>query len=152
MWGRTGKAQSPLSERCSSCTARLTSTCYSSVGAGASRPPQTPRQSRAPNLSTYRLLLGLPHCSRRGSASVGRREGENGNSDPPPLQRELPGRVACRVSPGGGHCLLEDKETFRESHCHQPRDRTPLPSARTAYLCHSGPPLPHVAMTLPKPF
>ena len=147
MWGRTGKAQSPWSARCSSCTGRPTSTCSSSGGVGASHPPQTPQQSQARNLSTYRLLLGSPHCSRRGSASVGRREGGTGNNGPPPLQRELPDRSACRVSPGGGHCLLEDKETVRKSLSHQPRDqRTLPPDARTAYLCHSGPPLPRVLL------
>lgn len=122
------------------------STCYSSVGVGASRPHQTPQQSRALNLSTYRLLLGSPHCSRRGSASVGHREGESGSNDPPPLQGEPPDRIACRAGPGGGHCLLEDKETFRKGHSYQPRaqntpcgcqDSLPLPfRACPAPCCH----------------
>jgi hypothetical protein len=109
VWGRAGKAQSPSSEHCNWCMVRPKSTCYSSVGVGASHPPQTPRQSRTPILSTYRLLGGPPHCNKRGSASVGRREGENGNSDHPPPKRGLPDRTACRGSPGGGHHLLEDR-------------------------------------------
>lgn len=128
------------------------STCYSSGGVGASRPPQTPPQSQALNPSTYRLLLGSPRCSRRGSASVGRREGENESNDPPPPQRGHPGRSACRVGPGGGHCLLEDKETFRKSHSHQPTGQsTPAGGQDKPTFVIQGPPLPRVAMALPKP-
>lgn len=110
MWGRAGRAQSPWSEHCSWYTVTPMSTCYSSAGAGASRPPQTPQQSQALNLSTYRLLWESPHCSRKGSASVGHREGENGSSDPLPRKRALPDRIACRAAPGGGRCLLEDRK------------------------------------------
>lgn len=121
MRGRAGKAQSPRSERCSWCTATPTSTCYSSVGVGAGHPPQTPPRSQALSSSTYRLLGGSPHCNRKGSASAGRREGENGNSDRPPPKRGFPGRIACRASPGDGHCLLKDREVLRKRRSHQPR-------------------------------
>lgn len=126
MWGRAGKAQSPWSERCSWCMVTPTSTCYSSVEVGASRPRQTPLRSQALNSSTYRLLWGSPHCNRKGSASAGRREGENGNSDRPPLKREFPGRIACRASPGGGHYLLKDREVFRKRCSCQLRAWCPL--------------------------
>lgn len=135
-------AQSPSSARYSWCTATLKSTCYSSAEVGAGRPPQTPRQSQALNLSTYRLLWGSPHCSRRGSASAGRREGENGNSDLPPPKRGLPDRIACRVSPGVGHRLLKDKVTLRENHFHQPRPQGTLLDAGTACPFPSAPALP----------
>lgn len=119
---------------------------------GASRPPQKPQQSQALNWSTYRLLLGSPRCSRRGSASVGRREGENGSNDPPPPQRGLPGRSACRVGPGGGHCLLEDKESLRKSHSHQPMGQsTGAGGQDKPTFVIQDPPLSRVAMALPKP-
>lgn len=114
MRGRAGTAQSPRSEHCSWCTATPTSTCYSSVGVGAGRPPQAPLRSQALNSSTYRLLWRSPHCNKKGSASAGRREEENGNSDRPPLKRGFPGRIACRASPGDGHCLLKDREVLRK--------------------------------------
>lgn len=151
---KAGKAQSPWSARCSWCTARPTSTCYSSVGVGASPPQQTPPQSRALNSSTYRPLWGSPRCSRKGSASAGRREGESGSSDHPPPKRGFPDRIACRVSPGGGHCLLEDKEVFRKGCSQRPRAWCTRPPrrARTACAFHSAPALAPCCLVLPEPF
>jgi hypothetical protein len=148
--GRAGKAQSPWSERCSWCMATPTSTCYSSVGVGAGRPRLTPLRSQAPNSSTYRLLWGSPHCNKKGSASAGRREGENGNSDRPPLKRGFPGRIACRASPGGGHCLPKEREVLRKRPFPPAQglvsSPAPPPHARTSCPFHSAPTLvPHVA-------